>query len=278
LYGVLVRHKDAIININNKAYRDNMKYDLRSLEEIAKYIFDNRRFCLRVHGLARNANCIPRNKGTFMCNGINELSYATRMKSRATSPKPQVAAPTVSVLTDGVAPPKEQLIKNEIKFNWKNKSYYVTHKKTVGGAYTWVFHTDKNLTKGQDVTTLESDWIDQLKTEVKRQSSGLRATAPKSRGGWLGVNIQDINLENYGGLGLTKPLGALVTNIGPTSPAFVGGIKVEDVILEFNRKSVKNAGDLVKIVAATEINKKGLVMVFRNREKMFTQVSLVKRQ
>ncbi len=80
-----------------------------------------------------------------------------------------------ATLTDGVAPPEEQTLENAIKFNWKNKSYYVSVNKieiTDDNKIAWVFYKDEKLTRGQKVDTLDKYWADQLEAELARRGEG----------------------------------------------------------------------------------------------------------
>ena len=56
--------------------------------------------------------------------------------------------------------------------------------------------------------------------------------------GWLGVVIQEVNKDLAESFDLPKPAGALVAQIMPGGPADKGGLKVGDVILEFNGHEV----------------------------------------
>jgi hypothetical protein len=284
MYGVLINHKDGLIN-QNKFYRDNWKYDLRTLEDITKYVSDNKNLCYKAHTLSRTKGA------SFRCNSIKELSYATRMKNRGLAPKARSVAPkprdgssTVSILKDGVAPPKEQTIKNAIKFNWKNKSYYVTHKRIAGDEYTWVFHKNKELTQGQKVATLQSFWVNQLKAEVKRQSSSLRATAPKSpilapksSGGWIGVNIQTVTPKIMKDHGLNTAIGAFVNGVTKYGPAASSGIRITDIILKFNNQPITEIASLVKIISQSKVNYTFKVEVWRDRKKQIKIIRVAPR-
>jgi len=85
----------------------------------------------------------------------------------------------------------------------------------------------------------------------------------ETRRGWLGVRIQRITEDLAESLGLSKPKGALVSEIIPGGPADEAGMKQGDVILSFDGKEVAEMRDLPRIVAETPIDKAVQVKVQR---------------
>jgi serine protease Do len=73
--------------------------------------------------------------------------------------------------------------------------------------------------------------------------------------GWLGVMIQGIDDEMAQALDLEEARGALVAQVLEDSPAEKAGFKVEDVILEFDGKEVRDQTHLTLMIASTEPNK-----------------------
>ncbi|MGE5217185.1 MAG: DegQ family serine endoprotease [Chloroflexota bacterium] len=67
--------------------------------------------------------------------------------------------------------------------------------------------------------------------------------------GYLGTTVQKITPEIADSLGLKQHNGALVANVVKGSPAERAGIKTGDIIIEFNRKEIKDSSDLPVIVA-----------------------------
>ena len=82
--------------------------------------------------------------------------------------------------------------------------------------------------------------------------------------GWLGVNIQEVTDPIAEALNLKKPIGALVSNVTEGSPAADGGIKPRDVIIEFDGKEVTEMRHLPRMVAATPVDKKVKLKVWRD--------------
>ncbi len=69
--------------------------------------------------------------------------------------------------------------------------------------------------------------------------------------GWLGVYIQDVTPQLAQIYGLKKPEGAVVTKVQKDSPAEKGGLKEEDIIIEYNGEKIRNRFDLSSKVANT---------------------------
>jgi len=87
-----------------------------------------------------------------------------------------------------------------------------------------------------------------------------------ARRGWLGVRIQNVSEEIAESLGLDSARGALVAAVMENGPADLGGIRVGDVVLQFDGKPVGEMRRLPRIVAATAIDKSVPVSVWRNGE------------
>ena len=87
--------------------------------------------------------------------------------------------------------------------------------------------------------------------------------------GWLGVNIQFVSNEIADALGFDKPIGAYVVGLAQDGPAKKSGLKVDDLIIEFDGKEIKTMYELPRIVGATPIKKKVKVVVLRLVEGKF---------
>ncbi|MBI2996985.1 MAG: PDZ domain-containing protein, partial [Deltaproteobacteria bacterium] len=94
----------------------------------------------------------------------------------------------------------------------------------------------------------------------------------KSKGkvtrGWLGVVIQTVTPEIARSLGLDKPGGGLVAEVSKDGPAERAGVKVGDVIIEFDGKEIKDSNDLPIIVARTPVDKKVRLKVLRDKKQV----------
>jgi len=60
----------------------------------------------------------------------------------------------------------------------------------------------------------------------------------------LGVMVQDLNQALAESFGLSRPDGALISNVDPDSPAAAAGLKPGDVITQVNGATIERAGDL----------------------------------
>jgi serine protease Do len=67
--------------------------------------------------------------------------------------------------------------------------------------------------------------------------------------GYLGTTVQKITPEIADSLGLKQSRGALVAEVQKGSPAERAGVKLGDIIVEFDRKEVKDSADLPPLVA-----------------------------
>ena len=83
--------------------------------------------------------------------------------------------------------------------------------------------------------------------------------------GHLGVTVQEVNATLADSFGLDRPRGALVASVDPGSPADKGGIKVGDIILEYNGNPIERSSDLPLLVANTAPGQKASVQVWRDR-------------
>ncbi|OFZ66773.1 MAG: protease Do [Betaproteobacteria bacterium RBG_16_56_24] len=93
----------------------------------------------------------------------------------------------------------------------------------------------------------------------------LRSSGKVTRGR-IGVMIQELTRELAESFGLSKPNGALISNVEKNGPADKAGIEASDVILKFDGKPVDSSGDLPRIVAATKPGSKAVVELWRKGE------------
>lgn len=79
-------------------------------------------------------------------------------------------------------------------------------------------------------------------------------------------------------LGLDKARGALVANVWKDGPAERAGVKVGDVIVEFDGKEIKESHDLPIIVARTAVDKKVRLKVLREKKDVTLSVTVGERK
>lgn len=100
---------------------------------------------------------------------------------------------------------------------------------------------------------------------VKEILPELQTTGKVTRG-WAGVMVQEITQALADTMGLKDTQGALVSGIVSGSPAERGGIKVGDVITEFDGKTVKDALELPLWIARTPLAKRVAVTLKRDQQ------------
>ena len=81
--------------------------------------------------------------------------------------------------------------------------------------------------------------------------------------GWLGVMIQPVTPELAAQFKLDRPIGALVGEVSPGSPAEKAGIKPGDVIVEFNGKEISQMSMLPNLVAETTVGSRAEITLYR---------------
>jgi len=73
---------------------------------------------------------------------------------------------------------------------------------------------------------------------------------------------------------MDKGNGALVANVTKDGPADKAGVKVGDVIIEFDGKEVKDSSDLPIIVARTSVDRRARMKVLRDKKEITLTVSV----
>ena len=97
---------------------------------------------------------------------------------------------------------------------------------------------------------------------IKELLPELEAKGKVTRG-WMGVAIQEVTPDLADAFGLQKPHGALVAKVIPGGPAARSGIKVGDIITEYDGQQVNEANSFPLMVARTQVNKEVRMKVLR---------------
>lgn len=111
--------------------------------------------------------------------------------------------------------------------------------------------------------------------QAKQILPQLRAKGRVTRG-WLGVQIQQVTPELAESFGLEEPIGALVSQVLPDTPAAEGGIERGDVIVEFAGQSIEEWRDLPIVVANAPVGEKARVVVVRDGKRKTFRISIGK--
>ena len=80
---------------------------------------------------------------------------------------------------------------------------------------------------------------------------------------WLGVSVQDISLADKESLKLGVDQGSLVREVVVDSPAYKAGLKMNDVIVEFDGRTINNSRTLPKQVVYTPTGKEISIKLVR---------------
>ena len=86
--------------------------------------------------------------------------------------------------------------------------------------------------------------------------------------GFVGVTIQKLTPDLAESIGLKQATGALVADVTKGGPADRAGIKTGDVIVEFDRKEIRDSADLPLQVARTTPGKAVPVKILRSNKEM----------
>lgn len=81
--------------------------------------------------------------------------------------------------------------------------------------------------------------------------------------GWLGVQIQDVTRELAESFNMDRPYGALIAKVITNSPSEKAGLKIGDVITEFDGHVLSTSSELPPIVGMTALDEKIEVKVIR---------------
>lgn len=83
-------------------------------------------------------------------------------------------------------------------------------------------------------------------------------------GSYLGIGIQEITAERAKALKLREEAGVEVTRVAPDSPADKAGLKVGDVVLQYNGMKVEGLEQLSRLVRETPVGREAKLDIFRN--------------
>ena len=103
----------------------------------------------------------------------------------------------------------------------------------------------------------------------------LKTTGKVTRG-WLGVMIQNVSQDLAKQFGLDKPIGALIGEVSPGSPAEKAGILPGDIIIEYKGKEIAQMNMLPALVAETPIGEKVDVTLIRDGKKKTVTITVAK--
>jgi serine protease Do len=91
---------------------------------------------------------------------------------------------------------------------------------------------------------------------------------------WLGVSVQDITLADKESLKLGIDQGSLVREVVVDSPAYKAGLKMNDVIVEFNGHAINSSRNLPKEVVYTPAGKEIYIKLVREGKNITVEATL----
>jgi serine protease Do len=95
--------------------------------------------------------------------------------------------------------------------------------------------------------------------------------------GYLGIDMQDIDDNLAKGFGAPTADGALVTVVGPDSPAAKAGVVAGDVIVAINDKPVTGADNLRLVISQLHPGSQAKLKIFRNGVSKIMAVTIAER-
>jgi len=87
-------------------------------------------------------------------------------------------------------------------------------------------------------------------------------------GSVIGVRLADVTAEQVKTLKLTKAEGAIVESVNPESPASAAGLRVNDVIVEYDGEHVRSARQLSRLVEETPTGREVVAGVMRDGKRI----------
>ncbi len=110
---------------------------------------------------------------------------------------------------------------------------------------------------------------------AKKVADQLRKNGRVVRG-WLGVRAQDVTATLASSLGLARNPAetALVTEVAEKSPAAEAGVKLGDIIVEFNGKPVPKSHEFPGVIADTPPGQKVTLKIFREKKEQLVSIRI----
>ena len=121
----------------------------------------------------------------------------------------------------------------------------------------------KVLREGKEVTLKVK--IDKLKDEVEKDGNQIKK---------MGMSVQKITPELARKLGLDAEKGVLVSKVERGGPAYKGGIRRGDVIIQVNRKEIKNIADYSNAIDSLRPGETALILLIRRSSTLYATIKV----
>ena len=92
----------------------------------------------------------------------------------------------------------------------------------------------------------------------------VRVSVQSPASSFLGVGVTDIDAERTKALNLKEEHGVEVTSVDADSPAAKAGVKVSDVVLEYNGQRVEGIDQFLRLVRETPVGRQVKLLISRN--------------
>ena len=92
----------------------------------------------------------------------------------------------------------------------------------------------------------------------------MRVSVNSPASSFLGVGVTDIDAERTKALNLKDEHGVEVTSVDADSPAAKAGVKVSDVIVEYNGQRVEGIEQFLRLVRETPVGRQEKLLISRN--------------
>lgn len=117
-----------------------------------------------------------------------------------------------------------------------------------------------------------------IPSDLARYITGQLLRYGRVRRGFLGVVLDEaFDLAAATRLRLGRVIGAHVTEVQPSSPAYRGGLRTDDVVIRFGGQTVEDERHLIHLVSLTPPNERVEVIVVRGGRRMTLGVTLQER-
>ncbi|QLY26442.1 trypsin-like peptidase domain-containing protein [Bdellovibrio sp. KM01] len=114
--------------------------------------------------------------------------------------------------------------------------------------------------------------IDEVKALIPQLESKGRIAR-----GWIGAALGDLDPEAAEYLGMGEQSGAVITQLDPRGPATRAGLRIYDIVTEFNGRTIDSSLSLVDAVSDSSIGKPTQAKIIRDRKPMTVSVVVAER-
>jgi C-terminal processing protease CtpA/Prc len=115
-----------------------------------------------------------------------------------------------------------------------------------------------------DLQARQAELAQLVQEKVTREIEPLVQVLQDSEGGWLGVQIAEVDAQKVKELKLPAERGVLITEVEKDSPADRAGLKVNDVVTEYNGQRLESATQFRRMVRESLTGRAAQLTVWRD--------------